>query len=122
VSESLSDRKEAKVSVIMQTPEYLPEIPMSSFQLMVGAGALLIAAALLLGLRRTRNVTVQRSLLTDELMIYLGRIADALERNAPEMAMTGIERRIEEREHPKLDGKVHEMPFSMLGREYPEKK
>jgi hypothetical protein len=58
-------------------------------------------------------------------MIYLGRIADALERNAPlnqEMAMTENERRIEEREHPKLDGKVHEMPFSMLGREYPEKK
>lgn len=111
--------------VTMQTPEYLPEIPMSSFQLMVGAGALLIAAALLLGLRRTRNVKVQRSLLTDELMIYLGRIADALERNAlpnQEMAMTGNERRIEEREHPKLNGKVHEMPFSMLGREYPEKK
>jgi len=109
----------------MQTPEYLPEIPMSSFQLMVGAGALLIAAALLLGLRRTRNVQVQRSLLTDELMIYLGRIADALERNAlpnQEMVITGNERRSEEREQPKLNGKVHEMPFSMLGREYPEKK
>src|SRR5271165_2159573 len=102
----------------MQTPEYLPEIPLSSFQLMVGAGALLIAAALLLGFRRTRNVKVQRSLLTDELMIYLGRIADALERNAPpnqEMAMTGNERRIEQREHPNLNGSCTRCLFRCSG-------
>ncbi len=111
--------------LFMQTPGYLPDIPMSSFQLMVGAGALLIAAALLLGLRRTRNVTVQRSLLTDELMIYLGRIADALERTAPpnrEMIIAEIERRIEERAEPKSKEKVHEMPISVFGREFPEKK
>ena len=63
----------------IETSGYFPDIPMSSFQLMVAAGALLMVAAVLLGLRRrTSNVAVQRSLLTDELMIYLGRIADAL--------------------------------------------
>ncbi len=111
--------------LFIQTPGYLPDIPMSSFQLMAGAGALLIAAALLLGLRRTRNVTVQRSMLTDEVMIYLGRIADALERAAPpnkEMIIAEIERRIEERGGTRANGKVHEMPFSMFGREFPDKK
>lgn len=103
---------------------YLPDIPMSSFQLIVAAGALLIVAALLLGFRGTTNVTVQRSLLTDELMIYLGRIADALERNGPpnkEMIIADMERLIAER-NAKPGTKVHAMPYSMLGREYPEKK
>jgi hypothetical protein len=113
------------VYLFIETPGYLPDVPMSSFQLMVGAGALLIVAALLLSFRRTKNVTVQRSLLTDEMMIYLGRIADAMERNAPpnkEMIIAEIERRIEARTEPRMNGKVHEMPYSMFGREFPEKK
>ena len=110
---------------MLQTQGYLPDIPMSSFQLIAAAGGLLIAAAALLGLRRTNTVTVQRSLLTDELMIYLGRIADALERNAPaskQFLISDIERRLAERGDGKLNGKVQEMPFSLLGREFPEKK
>ncbi len=111
--------------LFIETPGYLPDIPMTSFQLMVAAGALLIAAALLLGRRRTSNVAVHRSLLTDELMIYLGRIADALERTAPpnkEMIIAEIERRMGERGDLRLNGKVHKMPVSPLGREFPEKK
>jgi hypothetical protein len=111
--------------LMMQTPGFLPDLPMSSFQLLVAAGALLLAAAVLLGLRRTRNVAVQRSLLTDELMIYLGRIAEALERNSPpdkETILAEIERRTAERTDGKSSAKVHPMPYSMLGREFPEKK
>ncbi len=108
--------------LFIESAAYFPDMPMSSFQLMVAAGGLLIVAAVLLGLRRrTSNVAVQRSLLTDELMIYLGRIADALERNAPpnkQMIITEIERRIAER-----GSKVQQMPYSTVGRgEFPEKR
>ena len=107
--------------LFIETSGYFPDIPMSSFQLMVAAGSLLIAAALLLGLRRrTSNVAVQRSLLTDELMIYLGRIADALERNAPpnrQLIISEIERRMAER-----SSKVQQMPYSTVGRDFPEKR
>jgi hypothetical protein len=112
------------VFLLMQTPGDLPDVPMSSFQLIVAAGALLIVAALLLGLRRPRNVAVQRSLLTDELMIYLGRIADAMERNSPtdkETILGQIERRIGE-ETGNSGTKLHRMPYPMVGREFPEKK
>jgi hypothetical protein len=118
-------REEVVVSLMMETPGFLPDIPMSSFQLIVAAGVLLIAAALLLGLRRTSNVAVQRSLLTDELMIYLGRIAEALERNSPpnkETILAEIEWRAEERTDRKSGAKVQQMPYSVFGREFPEKK
>jgi hypothetical protein len=109
------------VFLFIETSGYFPDIPTSSFQLIVAAGALLIAAAVLLGLRpRTRNVAVQRSLLTDELMIYLGRIADALERNAPpnkHLIISEIERRMADR-----GSKVQQMPYSTVGRDFPEKR
>jgi len=110
------------VFLFIETSGYFPELPMSSFQLIVAAGGLLIVAAVLLGYqRRVKNVAVQRSLLTDELMIYLGRIADALERNAPpnkQMIISEIERRIAER-----GSKVQQMPYATVGKgEFPEKR
>jgi hypothetical protein len=109
------------VFLFIETSGYFPDIPMSSFQLIVAAGALLLAATVLLGLRqKTRNVAVQRSLLTDELMIYLGRIADALERNAPpnkQLIISEIERRVAER-----GSKVQQMPYSTVGRDFPEER
>jgi hypothetical protein len=109
------------VFLFIENSGYFPDIPMSSFQLIVAAGALLLAATVLLGLRqRTRNVAVQRSLLTDELMIYLGRIADALERNAPpnkQLIISEIERRVAER-----GSKVQQMPYSTVGRDFPEER
>jgi hypothetical protein len=116
---------EGVVFLIMQSAGFPPDLPMSSFQLIVAAGALLLVAAVLLGLRRTSNVAVQRSLLTDELMIYLGRIAEALERNSlpdKETILEEIERRTAERTDGKSGAKIHPMPYSMLGREFPEKK
>lgn len=49
----------------------------------LGVGALLLAiAALLLAFSRERRTTLKRSMVTDELSIHLGRIADALDRIA----------------------------------------
>ena len=60
----------------------MPDVPISSFWLlMLGAGLLLIAGVMLL-LRKTGRVALERSLLTDEVAIYLSRIADAVERQA----------------------------------------
>jgi len=99
---------------------WMASIPLTSFQLLLAAGVLLICAAVLLGLRRQTRVTVERSLLTDELMIYLGRIADALEHQrtpTTDDVTVAVMRRMEEMGNAKANGKVREMPFTMLGRE-----
>jgi hypothetical protein len=105
-----------------------PRLPFTSIQLLVAGGALLFVAGLLLGLRRRNRVMLQRSLLTDELMIYLSRIADAVERHADrpsaQQIAEMIERRIaEQQRNTEAPGtqKARAMPFSMFGREYPEK-
>lgn len=54
-------------------------LPLTSFQLLAGGGALLICAAILLGLRRRQRVEMESSVVTEELMAYLSRIANALE-------------------------------------------
>jgi hypothetical protein len=103
---------------MIEVPTWMVNVPLSSFQLLVGGGVLLICAAVLLG-RKTR-LTVERSSLTDELMIYLGRIADALEQQrAPstDEVTVAVVRRLEEMANTKPNGKVREMPFTMLGRE-----
>jgi hypothetical protein len=114
-----------------------PALPFTSVQMLVAGGALLFVAGLLLGLRRRNRVALQRSLLTDEMMIYLGRIADAVERHADrpsaQQVAEMIERRIEEYQRA-LEAaaasaaasagavpKSRAMPLSMFGREYPEK-
>jgi hypothetical protein len=110
-----------------------PQLPFSSVQMLVAGGALLFVAGLLLGLRRKNRVTLQRSLFTDELMIYLSRIADAVERHADRPSAHQIEEMIERRIAEQQRNaeatataagatpKARAMPFSMFGREYPEK-
>lgn len=50
---------------------------------LLGVGALLLGvAAFLLAFARERNTTLKRSVVTDELAIHMGRIADMLERIA----------------------------------------
>ena len=105
---------------MMEGPNWMVSIPMTSFQLLVAGGALLICAAGLLALRRHTRVTLDRSLLTDELMIYLGRIADALEHQrtpSTDDVTVAVMRRMEEMGNAKANGKVREMRFTMLGRE-----
>lgn len=102
-------------------------LPLSSFQMLVAGGGLLFVAGLLIGLRRKTRVTLQRSLLTDELMIYLSRIADAVERHAErpsgQQIVEMIERRIAEQRSSQGPAaqKAKAVAFSMFGREYPEK-
>ena len=45
-------------------------LPLTSFQLLAGGGALLICAAILLGLRRRQRVEMESSVVTEELMAY----------------------------------------------------
>jgi len=106
---------------IMEVPSWMVGMPLTSFQLLVAAGALLICAALLLAVRQRMRVTMERSLLTDELIIYLGRIADALEQQrtpSTDEVTVAVMRRLEEMGNAKANGKVREMPFTMLGREF----
>ena len=105
---------------MMDGPNWMVSVPVTSFQLLVAGGALLICAAVMLALRRRTRVTVEQSSLTDELMIYLGRIADALEHQrtpSTDDVTVAVMRRMEEMGSAKANGKVREMPFTMLGRE-----
>ena len=116
-----------------------PQLPFTNLQMLVAGGALLFVVGLLLGLRRRNRVALQlqRSLLTDELMIYLSRIADAVERQAERPSAQQITDMIERRiaEHQRnveatataaaagagAAPKSRAMPFSTFGREVPEK-
>jgi hypothetical protein len=112
-----------------------PQFPLTGWQMMVAGGGLLFVAGLLMGLQRKNRVALQRSLLTDEVMIYLGRIADAVERHADrpsaQQIADMIERRIAEQRNAGTNTaaaaaaatapKSRAVPFSMFGREYPEK-
>jgi hypothetical protein len=101
----------------------------------VAGGVLLFFVGLMIGIGRKQRVSVQRSFFTDELMIYLSRIADAAERQAdlptlPQIADM-IDRRIAEHQRnveatataagAGAAPKARAMPFSMFGREYPDK-
>lgn len=117
------------MQVWMTVAGWDPQLPLSSFQMLVAGGALLLIAGFMLGWRRRNRVTLQRSLLTDELMIYLGRIADAVERQADRPSAQQIADMIEQRiaeyqrsvEAAAAAPKARAMPLSMFGREYPEK-
>lgn len=92
----------------------------SILQLLVASAVLLAAAAFLLLLSRKNRVVVQRSLLTDEMMLHLSRIADALERQAMQSSARVIETahpRSEGPLQPALSAEAHTIPYSMFGRE-----
>ena len=96
---------------------------------------MLFVAGLLMGFGKRQRVSLQRSLLTDELMIYLSRIADAVERHADRPTLPQIADMIDKRiaEHQRsaetkasaagagADSKSRPVAYSMFGREYPEK-
>ena len=69
------------LSVIL-IPSWFPNLPITSTQLLLAGGVLLFIVGLMIGIGRKQRVSVQRSFFTDELMIYLSRIADAAERQA----------------------------------------
>jgi hypothetical protein len=106
---------------IFDLPSWLPKEPLSSNQLLLIGGALLFLAAILLSVRRTTRVSLRGSPLTEELMIYLARIANALERpqgpSTDEVAAEVL-RRLEKLASAKPNGNVRQIPNSMFGREY----
>jgi hypothetical protein len=100
----------------------------SSFQLLVVSAILLGASAFLLLLSRKNRIVVQRSLLTDELMIHLSRIAEALEKQAArgesmDHSIAEAIRRAEERSQAALASQAksgtdaRKIPYSIFGRE-----
>ena len=120
--------REETLQVWMTVATWDPQLPFSSFQILVAGGALLFVAGLLLGLRRKTRVRLERSPLTDELMIYLNRIADAMEMQASRPSAQQIvemfeKRMAEQQRSPETPAaaKTRAMPFSTLGREFPEK-
>jgi hypothetical protein len=118
-------------------PSWFPSLPITSTQLLVTGGVLLFFVGLMIGIGRKQraSVSVQRSFFTDELMIYLSRIADAVERQADRPTLPQIAEMIDQRiaEHQQnaeanaaaagagAGPKSRAMPFSMFGREVPEK-
>jgi uncharacterized membrane protein len=87
--------------------------PGLSYQLMAIGGGLLIAAAVLMAWERKAQAAADGASLRKELLPYLSRIANALERmegaNA-ENATAQVVRRLEELAHAKGNVKVREMP------------
>ena len=116
-------------------PSWFPDLPITSTQLFVAGGVLLFVVGLMIGIGRKQRVSIQRSFFTDELMIYLSRIADAVERQADrpsaQQIADMIERRLAEQRNAEMNAaaaaagatapKSRAVPFSMFGREYPEK-
>jgi hypothetical protein len=91
----------------------------STFQLLLAGGLLLGTAALLLVFARGKRIALQRSVVTDEFAILLSRIADAVERQAQELAARRI---MEEKQRtnvtlpPAAGEEKHPISYSMFGR------
>lgn len=98
---------------------WVTDVPMSSLQLLIAGGALLICAAILLGLRRKQRVELENSGVTEELMAYLARIANALEglqMPNSEAITKDVLLRLQEIANVKPTGKVREMPVTYSDR------
>lgn len=91
----------------------------TTFQLLIAGLLVLSAAAILFLLRRGKRISVQRSIVTDELMIHLERIADSLDRLSGEIKAAGLFREMRSREPlPPLQtgDQPHPVSYSMFGR------
>jgi hypothetical protein len=123
----------------MLIPSWFPNLPITSTQVLVAGGVLLFVVGLMIGVGRKQRVSLERSVLSDELLIYLSRIANAMERQADRLSAQQVADMIEQRiaEHQRSTEvnetaaaataavgpapKSRAVPFSMFGREYPEK-
>jgi hypothetical protein len=106
---------------MMDVRGWLAAVPLSSEQMILIGGTLLILAAVLLGFRRKTRMVLDSSLVSEELMIYLARIANALEKPSgpsQEQITTEVVRRLEEMASTRPNGKIREIPNSMFAREY----
>jgi hypothetical protein len=88
-------------------------VELTSFELIVAGGALLICAAILLGVRRNRRVELESSAVMAEMMVYLSRIANALENlqvPSSDAITKDVLLRLQEIANAKPGGKVREIP------------
>ena len=79
------------------------DYPFSSGDLILAAAILLVLAALLLVFSSRRKVALQHSEVTEELVLYLARIADALEIQAartPERQLAELASAIRQQNNP----------------------
>jgi len=91
----------------------------TAFQLLIAGGLLLGVAAFLLALSRERRVAMKRSVVTDELTVHTGRIAEALERianQANERAHLAASRKREQPAPERASEEAHHIAYSMFGR------
>jgi hypothetical protein len=82
-------------------------------ELIVAGGALLICAAILLGLRRSRRIELENSAAMAEMMAYLSRIANALENlqvPSSDAITKDVLLRLQEIANAKPGSKVREIP------------
>jgi|GEM_PF-2444147 len=94
--------------------------PLSSMELLIAGAVLLFVAGVLLIFSRRRRFALDRSWATDEITLYLSRIADALERQAmrpPERIVLESAKPAENSAEPKLTKEAHTIPYSIFGRE-----
>ena len=109
---------------IAQQLSGVPSQPDSSVWLLLAGAGLLLVAGLMLLFRRRAKVALERSPLTDEVVIYLSRIADALERQADrptaEQIVNVLQRKAAEQKERESRGsqKGQAIPFATPGREY----
>jgi hypothetical protein len=107
---------------MMEIPKWVQKVPLTNTQMLVAGGALLLFAAILMITRRRTRVVVVNSPLTEEVMVYLARIANAVESyrgpSSDEIAAEFM-RRLQEKANDPENTKENsrEMPLSMFGRE-----
>jgi len=92
---------------------------LTAFQLLVAGALLLGVAAFLMALGRERRVSLKRSVVTDELAIHLGRIADSLDRIANQTRDRAHPTASRSPEIPATEtshDKAHHISYSMFGR------
>jgi len=86
------------------------DYPFSSGDLILAAAILLALAALLLIFSRRRKIALQHSEVTEELVLYLARIADALEIQAartPERQLAELASAIRQQSNPAPPPPIH---------------
>lgn len=91
----------------------------STGELLIAGAVLLAIAGIMLIFRRRQRIALHRSLVTDELMLHLSRIADGLDRLAMRPVQTVIAeapKRVEDLPPQTLTEQTRSIPYSMFGR------
>ncbi len=85
---------------------------------LLSAGIVVLGVALLLALVKAKRIALQRSVVTDEIAIQLGRIADTLDQLAGDARSRNMLQNARQTElpPPKTSEQEHSISYSMFGR------